>query len=245
MNGTFTIKEILNSTYHSRYKNRFEYNVRDVLKTVVLIKETTLHPDSKTAPTVNYIFRSYSYPQYMPYLKLTKYSKQRKVKHQYDQILTIAADEDGSFSVNSVNWKYRLGSQKKWVDHPPQNKVKTIYSETSQKWKLEYEKEVEKINKLKGKEKEKQLKILKEKYTKKKSNHKKSAPYLDIGDFNSQVNGINGDFYFRCQSCYQYYNHLYGRNTAPDYDNELEHPFLPKHLIGLISALLKIGVLHE
>lgn len=246
INGTFTLKEMLNSTYHSRYKTRFEYSKRDVLKTIILIKETTLHPDQKSAPTVNLIIKTYSYPQYKPYTNFTKYVKQRKFRHEYDNCLTIASDEDGSFSVNSVNWKYRLGSQKKWVDHPPQNKVKTIYRETAQKWKLEYEKEIIKIkSKYKGNEKEKQLKLAKTKYNQKKIDHKKSAKYLDVGSYNAEELSINGDFYFRCQSCYSYYNHLYGRNTAPDIDNELEHPFATKHMIALVGALLKIGILKE
>lgn len=246
INGTFTLNEILNSTYHSKYKTRFEYAERDVLKTIILIKETTLHPDQKSAPTVNLVVESRSYPQYKPYINFTKYSKQRKFRHEYDNILTLAAEEDGTFSVNSVNWKYRLGSQKKWNDHPPQSKIKTIYRETAYKWKLEHDKEVEKIKKkYKGKELEKRLKTAKDNYAKKKTEHKKSAPYLNIGDFNSKVNGINGDFFFRCQSTYQYFNHLFGRNTYPEGEIDKAHPFAPKHLIGLISALLKIGVLHE
>jgi len=244
--GTFTLNEILNSTYHSRYENRFEYAERDVLKTIIQIKETTLHPDSKMAPSITFVFKSFSYPQYRPYNSYTKYSKQRKFKHTYDQVLSIAADENGTFSLNSRFWKYRLGSQKKWVDHPPQSKVKTIYRETAEKWKLEYDKEVEKLHKrFKGKDLEKQLKLAKTRYNQKKIEHRKSAKYLDTGDYNSQVNGINGDFAMRCQSTYQYFGHLFGRNTYPEGEVDQIYIFTPKHFIRLISALMKIGVLHE
>ena len=246
INSTFTLKEILESTYHSKFKTRFEYSKRDVLKKIILIKETTLHPDQKSAPTVNYIFRSYSYPQYGKYLNYTKYSKQRKFRHQYDNVLVIAAEEDGSFSVNSKNWKYRLGSQKRWDPKPPQSKVKTIYRETQEKWKKDkFEQREKLIRQYSGDILKSKTKKLDEAYKKKKEDHKKSAKYLDTGDYNSQVNGINGDFYFRSQYCYQHYGHLYGRNTAPDADNDVDTPFATKHMISLIDALLKIGILKE
>jgi hypothetical protein len=242
--GTFSLQQILEDTYHTKFKTRFEYAERDVLKTIVQIKETTLHPDQKQAPTVTYIFRSFSYPQYSPYNKFTKFSKQRKYKHQYDQILSIAADEDGSFSVNSINWKYRLGSQKKWNNKPPQSKIKSIYRETYDKWKLEYEKECEniKLKKVDKKEIEKLLNKAKIKFKQKIIDHKKKAPYLDPGDFNSRVNGLNGDFVYKCQSTYQHFGHLFGRNTFPEGEIH-DHMFTPKHLIRLLNTLLKLGIL--
>lgn len=243
INGTFTLKEILTSTYESRaYKNRYDYKERDLLKTIVVIKETTLHPDQTSAPTVSFTFRSFSYPQYKPYTSYTKYSRQKKFKHQYDQILTIEADENNKISLNTFSWKYRLGSQRKWDSHPSQNKIKSIYRETSDRWKIEKERELSVIKRrytgeiLKNKKKE-----LDKKYADKRDKIKKSAPYLDVGDYNSQVNGVNGDFHFRCQSTYSFYNHLYGRNTYPDGD--VGEIFAPKHLIGLIDALMKLSLI--
>lgn len=245
--GTFTLREILNNTYHSKYKTRFDYAERDVLKTIVLVKETILHPDQKEAPTITYTFRSYSYPSYGVYMKHTNASKQRKYKHQYNQILTIAANEDGTFSLDTAHWKYRLGSQKKWESKPSQRKVKTLYRETAAKWKDEYTVACEKVKnkKISQVEKDKQLKRLKSDYTKKIDEHKKKAEYLDVGSYNAEVNFINGDFYFRCQSTYQYFNHLYGRNTYPEGEIDQIYIFTPKHLIRLLNALIKLGLIKD
>jgi hypothetical protein len=247
INGTFTLKEILNTTYHSKYENRFEYAERDVLKTIIVVKETTLHPDQKEAPTITYTFRTYSYPQYSPYNKHTKYLKQRKHKHQYDQTLTIEADEDGSFSVNTVNWKYRLGSQRKWDSNPPQSKLKSIKTETKAKWKDQYLFECEKIKnkKISKQEKDKLLKKAKSDYNQKTINQRKKGEYLDSGDYNSRVNGLNGDWVFRCQNTYSYFNHLYGRNTYPEGEIDKIYIFAPKHLIRLLNSLVKLGLIKD
>jgi len=243
--GTFSLREIANITHHSKYKNRYDYAKRDVIKKVVVIKQTELHPDGKGRPSITYIFKSFSYPQYAPYNSKTKYSKQRKTKHQYDHYLSIST-EDGSFSVDSVNWKYRLGSQKRWIDNPPQSSVKTIYRETAEKWKQQYDKEVAVIKaKYKGEELKKKLKLAKVDYDKKKIDHRKKAKYLDGGDYNSQVNGLNGDFYFRCINTYQYFGHLYGKNTNPDGEVDKVYMFMPKHLIALVDFLIKANLIKQ
>ena len=177
IDGTFTLQQMLENTYTSKFKTRFEYKTRDVLKKVVLIKETTLHPDRSNSPTITYVFRSFSYPQYGNYIKSKTGNKQRKYKHQYDQVLSIVADENGQFSMESRNWKYRLGSQKKWQTNVPQNKVKTIYRKTLSKWKKDYEKECEQIKKKNsGDIKKKKLIEAKKKYNKRKTDHRKLAP---------------------------------------------------------------------
>ena len=186
---------IAENTWKTKFKNRFEYRERDVLKKVVVIKQTVLHPDRPNEPTLTLVCKSFSYPNYSPYNNHVKNGgKQRKTKHQYDQTLSIETDSNGQFSMESTNWKYRLGSQKKWQDNVPQNKVKTIYRKTLSKWKKDYEKDVENIKKkYTGEIKKKKLIEAKKKYDKRKTDHRKSAPYLDKGDFNSRVNGINGD----------------------------------------------------
>lgn len=244
INGTFTLSQMLENTWKTKFKNRFEYKTRDVLKKVVVIKETTLRPDRPNSPTITYIFRSFSYPQYGNYIKGKTGNKQRKYKHQYDQVLSIVADENGQFSMESTNWKYRLGSQKKWQTNVPQNKVKTIFRKTQEKWKKDYEKECEQIKKKNsGDIKKKKLIEAKKKYDKRKTDHRKLAPYLDAGDFNSQVNGINGDFAFRCQKAYQYFGHLYGRVSQPDCSDDMANIFCPKHMLALIDFLIKRGIL--
>lgn len=108
--GTFTLRQVLQQTYTKRFKSRFVYKLRDVLKKVDVIKETKLSPDRPGEPTVTYIFRSYSYPNYSPYNDHTTSKRQRKNKHQYDQVLSMETDKDGKFSMDSTQWRYRLGS---------------------------------------------------------------------------------------------------------------------------------------
>ncbi len=243
IDGTFTLQQMLENTYTSKFKTRFEYKTRDVLKKVVLVKETTLHPDRPNSPTVTYVFRSFSYPQYGNYIKGKTGNKQRKYKHQYDQVLSIVADENGQFSMNSRNWKYRLGSQKKWQTNVPQNKVKTIFRETQEKWNKDKFQERERlIKRYSGETLKKKTKELDLKYKKKAEQHKRNAPYLDTGDFNSQVRGINGDAHFRLHPTLQMYGHLYGREPEGLTPNP-ENVFCPKHMIALIEYLIKINIL--
>ena len=244
ISGTFTLSQMLENTWNTKFKNRFEFQERDVLKKVVVIKQTVLHPDRPNEPTITLMCKSFSYPNYSPYNNHVKNGgKQRKTKHQYDQIFSIETDSNGQFSMESTNWKYRLGSQKKWQDNVPQNKVKTIYRKTLSKWKKDYEKECEQIKKkYTGEIKKKKLIEAKKKYNKRKTDHRKSAPYLDKGDFNSRVNGINGDAHFRLHPALKMFGHLYGRepeNLTPNPKNI----FCPKHMLALIDFLIKRGIL--
>ena len=243
IDGTFSLRQLVENTYKTKFRTRFKYKVRDVLKKVIIIKETTLNPDSKSSPTITYVFKSFSYPSYGVYLKHTSANKQRKYKHQYDQVLSIVADDNGKFSMDSTDWKYRLGSQKKWQDNVPQSKVKTIYRETLARWREEYEKECNAIKRrFAGEQKTKKLLEAKKKFDKRKEQHRRTAPYLDKGDFNSRVRGINGDFSFRAQSAFAYWGHLYGRNSE-NYSQDPENMFAPKHMLALIDFLIKIGIL--
>jgi hypothetical protein len=244
LEGQFSLKEMIRLTYSSKYRTRFEYQKRDVLKKVLIIKETTLHPDRPDSPTVTFLFKTYSFPQYSPYTRHTD-RRQKKYKHEYDSVLSIAADDDGKFSLNSTKWKYRLGSQKKWQDNVPQSKIKTLTKETSFKWKEEHLKAIEKLKKkYSGKDLTKKINQEKTLYKRKIENHKKKAPYLDEGDFNSRVNGLNGDFYYRVAPILQFWGHLYGRNVANISEGDSGHPFLPKHALQLIDFLIKINILH-
>jgi hypothetical protein len=246
INGTFTLSQMLDMTYHSKYKTRFEYKERDVLKRVTMIKQTELHPDRPYEPTITYIFKSESYPQYGSYLRYTAYHRQRKFHHEYDNILSVEADEEGKFSMNSTQWKYRLGSQAQWNDKPPQDKIKSIYRETYTSWKKDYDRKVVDIkNKSISKEtKDKLLKSAKKDFERRIESHRKIAPYVDVGDFNSKVKGINGDFFFRVAPLLQKYGHLYGKSLFFPNNVDSISPFLPKHAIALIDYLVKKKILY-
>jgi len=241
--GQLTLASLIYLTNKNR-KNRFEFMERDTLKNILIRKVKVLNPDRPNEPTYRYEFQSFSYPQYRPYTNNISRgaSKQRKWKHQYNQILTVDADEKGKISLGTMNWKYRLGSEKKWQDKVPQKHVKSIYHETSRKWREEYEKEVAKIKRRNPRNKTDLLKKAHEKWKQKKIDHKKKAPYLDNSDFNSRVNGINGDATFRVHGVFQYYGHLYGKNVEQTSSNVLK-PFAPKHLLRLLNFLIKKGIL--
>lgn len=249
--GHFTLEQIIRITYSGKYRTRFEYSKRDVIKKIIITKQIELHPDGIGRPDTSIIIESKSFPQYSPYIKHVKGSgKQRKYHHEYDNYLSIVTDENGKFSMKSTDWKYRLGSQKKWVDKPPQKDIKSIYRETSEKWKKDYNKEIEKIKRKYEKKTtlkdklalKKELDKAKDKYARQKTNHIKRAKYLNVGDWNSQVKKINADFAFRCAGIYAYYGHLFGRN-AEQIVGKPADIFLCKHTISLIKALCKLGIL--
>jgi len=130
--------------------------------------------------------------------------------------------ETDELSLNTKRWKVALGSGKKWVK-PPQSKVRSIYSETRKKW------TPEKIKK-----------------------HKENKSlYLDAGDYNSQVNGINGDWLFRCANLYKEKGHLFGRlyNEAAYRPANKMNPkkimFFPKHLLSFFRLLMEKGILKD
>jgi 1,2-phenylacetyl-CoA epoxidase catalytic subunit len=150
----------------------------------------------------------------------------------------------GQLSLQSYDWKYRLGTQKKWKDKPPQAQIKSLYPETEEKWKKDRDKKIDLIERrnIKREEKTKLIKKEKEAYKKRVEQHKKSAKYLDIGDYNSQVNGINGDWKFRCENVFAHYGHLYGRNTGEG-TGDIARPFCPKHMLRLLNFLIMKGIL--
>lgn len=246
IDGQLTLAEIVRLTYTSKYRTRFKYMKRDVIKKIIITKETELHPDRPGEPTVRFNFETRSWPQYYPYNKHTG-GRQRKYHHEYDSILTIQASPDGTYSMNTTFWKYRLGSQKKWNDKPPQAKIKSLYRETSKAWRKDYLEDYAdiKFHNPVGERRDKLLAKRKKVYEDKIKKHKKSAVYLDVGDFNSRVNSINADAYFLMHPILAYYGHLYGKNvhkgSIPDYSK----PFICKHGLRLIDELIKLGILKE
>ena len=236
--GTYTLKQLLQITA-VHYGNRFEYAERDVVKhiTVKKIRQISRH-DEPDMPRerIKYEIVSKSYPQYPPYY--TKKDKrgrarsyQRTIAHHYDVILEI-----DRLSLNTTNWKARVGSGKKWEKNPPQNQIKTLSPKTKDSFKrrADVEKTPEKIKK---------------KYKELVDRHKRFAKYLDIGDYNSQVLGLNGDWIFRCDYPYFYHGHRFGRNYYGNVPalktNSNNIPFAPKHFINALEVLMNAGVIKD
>ena len=211
------------------FSNRFDNARRDVVKKLVIKEVKHFETKRLAEPLIRYRIESKSWPNYKPYLRKGK-KFQRRVPHRYDVILQL--DE---LSINTSAWKGRLGSGRKWNPRPPQNKIKSIYRETRKKW--------EKQSLKKGKTKKAQKQWLKEKIEK----HKKSAMYLDVGDFNSRINGINADFVFRFAYAWSSHNHLYGQTygyrVPANKTNRLNIVAFPKHMINIIELLMRRGIL--
>lgn len=246
VDGTYTIRQLAYLTKQNMI-NRYTFMKRDVLKGVLIRKTTELNPDRPSETSHTLEIRTYSYPNYPPYSPSRDiYKKQRSVKHQYDIVLSISLDKDGKASADTTTWTYRVGSQKKWKDSPPYTLIKALRSDIDTKWKIEEKKELEhnetkytnKKDQAKGKTK------IKEKWKRKRLQHERNAKYLDIGDYNSQVQGIMGDFRFRCEYAMNYFGHLFGKDMSEGYGaNYISTPFLDKHFLRLINFLLKKGIL--
>ena len=229
--GTFTIPEVHNITY-KHYKTRFTYYKRDVVKSIKIkeIKTIERH-DRPGEPRVltKYWIISKSYPQYPPYVKKGQ-SRQRRIAHEYDVMLEM--DE---LTLTTKNWRMRVGSGKKWMPNPPQSMIKTLYPRT---------KKTLKNKALRHTQTQREANTLYKQYVEK---HKKRAKYLDTGDYNSRVLGLNGDFIFRCSFAYWKAGHLWGRNyygnVPATVTNPLNIVFFTKHQLGVMKVLMNSGVL--
>lgn len=222
LQSKYTLRDIWLYTY-AKYRSRFTYRERDVLKRIDVRNIKTYEKDRLSSPTQKVEVRSYSYPQYEPYrsLKGKKSKTQRKVKHQYDSI----------FQFEELNWnspfKWRMGSQRKYPVDAQINFNQVAQLHTSVKDKLvkkygkgtaEYKKAVEK--------------------------HKKKAKYIDKGDYISQVYGINGDWYFRIQGNAFRSGNLFG--LAWDRDKHGDGvPFFDKHSLRVVEYLLKRQIIKK
>lgn len=121
-------------------------------------------------------------------------------------------------SIDTRHWKMRVGSGKDWESKPPQKFIKQIYQETRKKWN---KKRIER--------------------------HKKSAKYLDVGDYNA-ARGLNGDFVFRCMHAYYRAGHLFGdprKGRQPSSLNRNDVVFFTKHQIHIVETLMASGVLKK
>jgi hypothetical protein len=227
--GDYNIQQVMQFTYQY-FPTRFNTYRRDIVKRIQIkeIREIERH-DVEPRERIKYQIISKSYPNYPPYLKKGK-RYQRSIAHYYDVVLEM--DE---LTLTTTNWRMRVGSGRKWVDKLPQSQIKKLYRETKNK--------LRKKAGRKGKTK-KEANQLYKKYVEK---HKKRAPYLDEGDYNSRVLGINGDWIFRDSYAFWHHGHLWGRNYYGNIPSTITNPnyipFFPKHAINVINTLMNSGVI--
>lgn len=236
-NRTPTIAQVYNYTYRNKSTwTRFFNEERDILKTRIKITKRIVYHRNKEnmqmTPYERLVIQSFSYPQYEPYLSVKSKNaiRQRKIRHQYDITLVMGVDKDGFYNFWTSPIRWHVGSFKKWENKPPQSKIKSIYVETRQKLERKYSKyPTAKRNELIRRDIE---------------HIKKRATYLDVGDFNSRVKGLNGDFYFRVAplqlKCDASYGKVYERELPRDVGNFV---FFDKHMLGLIHYCLRRGII--
>ena len=235
---TPTIAQIYLYTYQNPHTwNRFDYAERDVLKTRIKITQRKVYRKNKegkySTPDELICLESVSTPQYYPYttVKTKGAKKQRKIHHQYDCFFAFSKDENGQYTYQGSKIIFRIGSFKKWVDKPPQNQIKSVYRDTMNKLERKYRK----LSPTKRKE-----------MIRRDVEHiRKVGRYLDVGDWNSQVKGLNGDFVFRVAPLAEKYSCLYGRSYFKELprDDYATFVFFPKHAISIINFLLKRGII--
>lgn len=231
--GDYTLLQAFQMT-QKFFSNRFEYKERDVIKSIT-IKEVTevQRHDLPGEPRQykKYEILSRSYPQYPPYYtgkdsRGRTVSYQRSIMHQYDVIL-----EMDKLSLSTANWKLRVGSGKKWNKRPPQNQIKTLYRATKRKFERKASRSDNKSVA----------------YRRLVNQHRSKAKYLDVGDWNSQVLGLNGDWIFKCDYAYYYHGHRFGRNYYGNVPARITNPynivFLTKHAINTIEQLMQHGII--
>lgn len=219
-NAKYSIKDIWLYS-NSRYRNRFDYRDRDVLKRVDVNEIKVYTKDRRNMPSTKYEIKTYSYPQYEPYFskKGKKSKKQRKVKHQYEQ----------TYILESLNWnskfKWRIGGQRKWPDESKinWNQIEQVHSSIKEKYEKKYGKGTDKYKET----------IIK---------HKKKARYISKGDFISQKFGLNGDWYWRVQGNAFLSGNLFGLAWEKNKTGE-GVPFFGKHDLRVIKFLLEKKIL--
>ena len=236
---TPTISQIYQYTYSNpSVWNRFEYADRDVLKTKIKIERRLVYRKNKEGKystlDERLIIHTESFPNYPPYsyIKTKGAKKQRKIRHEYTATYCISKDENGNYNYWTSKIRWHLGSFRKWVDRPPQSKIKSIYRETYARLERKYRK----LTPIKRKE-----------MIRREVEHiKKRATYLDVGDWNSRVNGLMGDFVFRVAPLQLKFDCGYGRiwyTDLPKGENSPQFPFFTKHDIKIIGYLLRYGIL--
>ena len=222
MEKSHTIKQILQVTQQYA-PNRYIYRKRDVVKKILIkeVIEVERHDlEGEPRKRTKYVIESKSFPQYYPYFtQKDSRGRSRRYQRTTSHHYDINLEMD-RLSINTYYWSGRLGSGKIWNTSPPQSQIKAIYPANKKRWSAQ-----------------------------RKAAHKRKAKYLDTGDYNSQVNGINADFIFRCSYSWWLHGHLFSRNYFGNVPAQVTNPqsimFLPKHMINLIEMLLQKGILKD
>jgi hypothetical protein len=238
---TPTLRDVWLYTWRIR-PTRFDNMERDMLIKIEVVSKKVYNKELRkqameSLPDERLEIRSFSYPQYMPYLKYKSKNaiKQRTIKHQYDTTFVLQKNPvTQEFDWNS-SCKWRVGSYKKWDSHPAQTKIKSVYRETSTRIR-------DRLTRKFAKDK-KQLSIA---YQKELEVIRKRGKYVSVGDYNSQELGLNGDFYFRVMALLAQYDGLFGPLTNKEKsddprDEDLLYPIFGKHELRIIMELIKRG----
>ena len=237
--GTYTIRQVLWYTMQSKFSNRAKNLGRDVLKTIQILQIKRLYADRPLQPQYLFKIRSFSYPQYVPYVAFkikSKYKKQRSIKHNYDIVLEL-----DTLSVNTKSWKMRVGSEKLLPKHVPKDKLQAIPIEIKKRIRQKIEKKYKRWKKGKA--------FIEQKYKEELQQKQRSSryKYVSKGDYIARGYGIMLDWFYRCQWVWRRYGHLYGRMTcldrAPNKTNPKKVMFFDKHSLGFILFLVNKGIL--
>lgn len=231
-----TISAIYQYTYKNNLtRSRFDNSDRDILPSKFKIIERRKYKRNKegkyTTPEEMLFVESWSAPQYQPYLayKNKKAKRQLQIKHHYDVKIALQPYlTDGNYSFENSKIIWRVGSYKT-PKLPKQSDVKTIYHETRERLERKYRK---------LSEKDKKIAIQKE-----INKIKKHAKYISVGDYNSQVNGIMQDCYYRDYTVQQEFGCLYGPCKLVSKIDGIDLPFFDKHMISILSFLLRKGII--
>lgn len=229
--GTFTIKEVFILT-HQHYRGRMDNRQQDIprIHKIEMYKvyehgKVPMDPSSvthETEPGVKY--------EFIAYLRSTPVKKQingntRLLGRQIVDSYKITFETD-QLNINTRRWKIRLGTNKIWRK-PPKNQVLSIDHKTRANL---------------GKDGVDALHD---------SKHSRGKMLENKDDWNSMIQGINADFYFRCMYTFYVYGHLYGSlpqvlmPLKPHDMNEKLIMFFPKHIINFFELLLRNGILQD
>lgn len=111
-NNGYSLRKLLVNTFaHAEVSNRFEYKERDVLKGIRIEKRDVRDQGSAARRWTVYRIRSFSYPQYPPYISKKKVEagrRQRRYKHQYEVTISLPR-----LSIDAPV-KLRTGADRKW-----------------------------------------------------------------------------------------------------------------------------------
>lgn len=238
--NTPTISQVYQYTYRNKLtKTRFEYADRDVLPSRIKIQNRkvfsvkALEKESKSAPREVITITSVSAPQYYPYTKMKdkRYKKQMKIKHEYPITIVLQPKSDGSYSYWDSKIIWRIGSYQK-PTKPSQKFVKTIYSETRERLNKRFERKF------------KTKKEVKDAVDKEIEKIKKSAPYLNVGDYLARTKKIYLDSVYRNYYNQKKFNCLYGTTSgAVTQPKGIIYPFFEKHILVILSWCIKHGII--